>query len=304
MYRKILIALDGSGCSERAARAGLYLADQLDSSVVLVNVVDSWPTRYGSNAPGWEEAKQQGQALLARWEQTAYRMGLKVQTQLQELAAPADGIVTAANQVGCDLIVMGTHSRSGLEHWLLGSVAERVTRLAPVPVLLIRGQGGAEPAFSRILVPIDGSPLSNLALDYAKKLVGFLGGQLWVLHVEPQIPLVIEALEEAPDDQAQYHQAVQTLLDRAVQDFPNAQAILRQAGRERVGDVIAQVAQEKSIDLVVMGTHGYTGLDHWLLGSVAERVTHQAKAAVLLVRQQSHSSLNAEQLQGEQYVTH
>ena len=284
MYRKILVALDDSKCSQQVARVALALADQLDAGVVLAHVVDMWPTRYGRNIPGWDEAKARGQALLAQWDETAQQKALITQTRLVEWAAPAEGIVAVAGDTDCDLIVMGTHSRSGLAHVLLGSVAERVTRLAPMPVLLVREQGQLEPSFANILVPIDGSALSNLALDHAKKLVGFLGGKLWVLHVEPQIPLVLEALEESPEDQERYHQSAEAMLEEAVGDFPDAQAILRPAKRERIGDVIAQVAQEKSTDLIVMGTHGYTGLDHLLLGSVAERVTHLAKAAVLLVR--------------------
>ncbi len=289
MFQKILLAVDGSSCGEQAAQVGLGLAGQLSSRVVLVHVLDGWPRAYSRvTQMGWEEAKVQGQQLLAQWQTEAQQRGLEAETRLRELAGPAEGIVEVAQQEHCDLIVMGTHGREGLAHLLLGSVAERVTRLAPVPVLLIRRTSPAEktPAFHRVLVPIDGSELSGLALDQAKKWVGYLGAKLLVLHVEPRaLLLVLEVLEEYPEEQEKYLRQARSLLDQAVQDFPEAEAIWHEAGAERVGDVIAQVAKDREVDLIVMGTHGRTGLDHWLLGSVAERVVHRAHCAVLLVRQ-------------------
>jgi nucleotide-binding universal stress UspA family protein len=295
MFQKILIAVDGSYGGERAAQVGLGLAGRLGSRVVLVHVLDGWST-----APprltqvGREEARAQGQTLLTRWQAGAAQRGLEVEIRLRELTEPAEGIVAVAQQEDCDLIVMGTHSREGLARLLLGSVAERASRLAPVPVLLVRSTTPtSEPVeFRRVLVPIDGSELSNLALDQAKKLVGYLGAKLLVLFVEPRaLLLVLEALEEYPEEQEKYLHRARSLIDQAVQDFPEAEAIWREAGAERIGDVIAQVAKERGVDLIVMGTHGRTGLDRVLLGSVAERVTHRAHCAVLLVRQAKGGSV-------------
>jgi nucleotide-binding universal stress UspA family protein len=287
MFQKILLAVDGSSCGEQAALVGLGLAGQLGSRVVLVHVLDGWPTAFSRvRQMGWEEAKLQGQQLLARWQTEAQQRGLEAETRLRELAGPAEGIVEVAEQEHCDLIVMGTHGREGLAHLLLGSVAERVTRLATVPVLLMRRTAPAEKtlSFDRVLVPIDGSELSSLALNHAKRLVGYLGAKLLVLHVEPRaLMLVLEALEEYPEEQQKYLHQAQSLLEQAVQDFPEAEAIWQEAGAERVGDVIVQVAKDRKVDLIVMGTHGRTGLDRWLLGSVAERVAHRAPCAVLLV---------------------
>ncbi len=289
MFQRMLIAVDGSPCGEEAARVGLQLAGQLGSRVVLLYVLDGWPSAHSRvTRLGWEEAKAQGQQLLARWQTEAKQSGLEADVHLRELSGPAEGIVEVAKQERCDLVVMGTHAREGLAHLLLGSVAERVTRLAPMPVLLVRHAPPGEQGlgFRRVLVPIDGSELSNLALGQAKKLVGYLGAKLLVLHVEPRaLWLVLEALEEYPEEQEKYLRQARRLLEQAVEDFPEAEAIWREAGAERVGDVIARVAQEHQADLIVMGTHGRTGLDHWLLGSVAERVTHRAPCAVLLVRQ-------------------
>jgi nucleotide-binding universal stress UspA family protein len=289
MYQKILIAVDESDCSRRAAQLGLGLAGQLGARVSLVHVLNGLPAALSQTAkPDATEARARGQALLGEWQAEARRRGQEAQTQLREMTRPAEGIVAAAQQENCDLIVMGTHGREGLPFLLLGSVAERVIRLAQVPVLLVRSATViAEPLeFRQVLVPVDGSELSNLALDQAKKLVGYLGAKLLVLHVEPRAMLLaFEALEQTPEEQEKYRHQTRSLLDAAVKDFPEAEAIWREAGVERIGDVIVRVAQERAVDLIMMGTHGRTGLDHLLLGSVAERVAHRASCAVLLVRQ-------------------
>jgi nucleotide-binding universal stress UspA family protein len=289
MYQKILIAVDESDCSRRAAQLGLGLAGQLGARVSLVHILNGSPASPSQSASiGLTGARARGQALLEEWQAEARRRGLEAQTQLREMTRPAEGIVAAAQQENCDLIVMGTHGREGLPYLLLGSVAERVIRLAPVPVLLVRSATAvSEPLeFRQVLVPIDGSELSNLALDQAKKLVGYLGAKLLVLHVEPRaLLLAFEVLEQHPEEQEKYRQQTRSLLGEAVKDFPEAEAIWREAGVERIGDVIVKVAQERAVDLIVMGTHGRTGLDRLLLGSVAERVAHRASCAVLLVRQ-------------------
>lgn len=139
MFQKILIAVDGSSCGEQAAQVGPGLAEQLGTRVVLVHVLDGWPTVYSRvTQMGWEEAKAQGQHLLAQWQTAAQQRDLEAEICLRELAGPAEGIVEVAQQEHCHLIVMGTHGRTGLDHWLLSSVAERVSHRAHCAVLLVR----------------------------------------------------------------------------------------------------------------------------------------------------------------------
>lgn len=289
MFQKILIAVDGSACSEHAGRIGIALAGWLGSKVLFVSVLDGWPVvaARDSYKAALESVQADAQALLKRWQEAAAAEGLSNQTQtlLAQWQPPAEGIVKTAQAEGCDLIVMGTHSREGFAHLMLGSVAERVVRRATVPVLLAR-RGEAVPLFERVMVSVDGSALSRLALDQAKRLVGYLNSRLVVLHVVPQLPTrLYEPYYPQGVEPEDLRLEGQRLLEEATADFPDAEGLLLDAEGERIGDRIARAASEQQADLIVMGTHGRTGLDHWLLGSVAERVVHRAGCAVLLIRE-------------------
>ena len=146
--------------------------------------------------------------------------------------------------------------------------------------------------FDRILVPTDGSKLSALALERALDLARALGSRVVVLHVVPEVVPVLasEVAMHVDLDAAQRDlirdgdrtlDAAQTLA--AARGVPFDRQIRLPQGHH-VGDVIAGVAREVAADLIVMGTHGRSGIGRLVLGSVAERVAHQAEAPVMLVR--------------------
>ena len=289
MYEKILIPVDGSACGEKAAHLGLTLAGKLGASVVFAHVVAPWPAPYTPEAKAQEErSRSEGRALLQRSEQTAKAAKVGVKVRLEESPSIPESLTRLCEEEGCDLIVMGTHSREGLAHLFLGSVAERVSRLARVPVLLVRGRAGQGEQFrlERILVATDGSTLAHLALEHAKQLAAQLGASLHLLHVVPTARHYLHEPQWAYDlDQAELRKEGEHILAGAARDLPQAEVILRDAAGWRIGEVITQVAHEKGADLIVMGTHGRSGLSHFLLGSVAEWVAHHAQPAILLVRE-------------------
>lgn len=284
MYKKILIPVDGSACSEKAARLGLALAGKLAAQVILAHVV----APYTPEAKAQEERyRAEGRALLGRWEQTAKAAKIGVRVRLEESPSIPETLTRLCQEEGCDLIVMGTHSREGLAHLFLGSVAERVSRLASVPVMLVRGRAGEGEHFrlEHILVAIDGSTLSQLALEHAKQLAERLGASLHLLHVIPTARHYLHEPQWAYElDQAELRKEGEHILAEAARELPRAEVILRDAAGRRIGEVITAVAHEKGTDLIVMGTHGRSGLSHFLLGSVAEWVAHHAQPAILLVR--------------------
>lgn len=123
----------------RAAQFGLRLAGQLGSRVSLVHLLNGWSAAHSQAARlGSAESRARGQGLLEEWLAEVQRMGLEAETHLREMTLPAEGIVAAAQQENCDLIVMGTHGHTGLDRLLLGSVAERVAHRASCAVLLVR----------------------------------------------------------------------------------------------------------------------------------------------------------------------
>ena len=290
MFQKILIPVDGSACGERAAGFGLEIARRLRARVVLTNALIEYATI------------KDGHRTLGPSSDRAKALGVTFETRLAEgrYLSVGDGILEAGQETGCDLIVMGTHGREGLGRLLLGSVAERVSRQASVPVMLLRDFEHSSPPFrlERILVAVDGSPQSDLALSTANDLAAALGAGLEVINVTPDIPAVYSytAYEYSPMiNFEQYQQELEAesqailaaALARLEGNPPKAVGVHASripANGERIGDVIVKTANELKADLIVLGTHGRSGMDRLLLGSVAENVSHHASAPVLIVR--------------------
>lgn len=219
--------------------------------------------------------------------------------QLREIRDPADSIhvehwlrsgdpvteiVRAAEESGCNLIVAGTHGRSGVGRALIGSVAEKLLRAAPCPVITLRtraaGPAIASGKVKRILHPSDFSPDAEAAFRLACSLARDYGAVLRVLHVSrpPAIAPIIGVVPPEPDRERRElteRLAAMALVphvhvecELVVSDDPGP-AIVREAGRA---------------DLVVMGTHGRTGIRRALFGSVAEYVVRNASCPVLTMK--------------------
>jgi nucleotide-binding universal stress UspA family protein len=145
----------------------------------------------------------------------------------------------------------------------------------------------------RILVPTDFSKHSQNALLYAAAFAEKFGAELYLLHVVQDLALFIpEAVSVAPPIAPPVEQltaAVREALDRVVRESKLEKVTIHQEVREGTPFYeIIQMAKEKDIDLIVMGTHGHTGLAHVLLGSVTEKVVRKAPCPVLTVRHPEH----------------
>jgi nucleotide-binding universal stress UspA family protein len=145
MYRRILVPIDGSDTAERGLQEALKLATLCDASLVLLSVVEYYPVMMEmATATTWEQIstdlREYSQRVLDKAHDSAKSAGIASEAHLEDAAAlrVCDVIVDQAREHQCDLIVMGTHGRRGIEHALLGSDAERVIRQAPCAVLLIR----------------------------------------------------------------------------------------------------------------------------------------------------------------------
>lgn len=144
--------------------------------------------------------------------------------------------------------------------------------------------------FDHILVPIDGSPLSALALPVAAEMARCHHSTLTVLYVVPPLPMIYGEFSYALDDAEASERAKaegQRLLEDACTALgsPNISLLCLQGGDPRTAQAIADVAEQRQCSLVVMGTHGRSGLDHFFLGSVAEGVMRRVGVPVLLVRE-------------------
>lgn len=293
MLRKILLPVDDSSCSVHAGEYALELARQFHSQVLVTTVIEELPKVYRGN--DWSEALlEQGEQLLAEWSKRGDEQ-LKLETLVVTGPRVAESILATAKEQQCDLIVMGTHGRKGIAH-VLGSVAERVIRLATLPVMLVREAKSTLPKqWQRILVAVDGSDASRKALHYADKLAKDTQAELHLVHVIPDLPppLVdpigvggVAASLTYGDTLRQLEHEARLVMEvsRAEVETENTLFHTARAQHERVAETLLNYAKEHDCQLIVMGTHGRTGFNRFLLGSVAEGVAHSATMPLLLIR--------------------
>jgi nucleotide-binding universal stress UspA family protein len=292
---RILVPTDFSATSDEALTFAKGLAEQLGASLHLLHAFEDPFTTAAFAAEMYAPLPLSMRDNMLRdvEQRLAERMPPEDKTRFNGTTqivsgVPAKTIVEYAGSLGADLIVMGTHGRGGMAHFLLGSVTERVVRTASCPVLTIRE--AAAGAINRILVPTDFSTTSDAALDYANLLAERSGASLQLLHVIDD-PFVTEGLAaeayiaEAPMlRSAMLRDAQSRLADRAVLKQPGGARVDTEVLFGHGAKTIAEYAAERGVDLIVMGTHGRTGVAHLLLGSVAERVVRTASCPVLTVR--------------------
>jgi nucleotide-binding universal stress UspA family protein len=194
------------------------------------------------------------------------------------LGSPRELIAQLAKEQGCNLIVMTSHGRKGLDRWLLGSVAEAVLRRSPCPVLLVRPEVvPTAPVFSNVLVPVDGSESSLKVLE---RIQPFLreGARVTVLQAsgidfrEPPVWVSADSVERYFCELEEQLKAIQVAgldLSYKVVDGEATQAIVA-------------VSQELACDLVAMSTHGRSGLARVLLGSITAKVARHCSLPLLV----------------------
>lgn len=284
MYDTILVPTDGSAAAETAVETALDLAQRFDASLHAINVVklDEYPVDVESEAA--EEVTQRGEGTLATVREQAADVGVSATTRVIETADPIhQTIIDYAIDHDAALIVMGTYGRTGLDRLVLGSVTERTLRTSPVPVLTVHEDIALDPDFGTVLVPTDGSGAANVAADHGVALAGATDAAMHVVHVvdltavpgEFRSSEVLNALEEAGQ------QAVDDVIDRT--EDAGLRSVEASVLSGTPARAILDYADERDIDLIVMGTHGRTGLERYLLGSVTEKIVRVADVPVLTV---------------------
>ena len=290
--RRILVPVDFSDPSRQALGTAVALAKRFGSRLAVVHVTRR--NRPDSHVVADQfgmtfDTRRAGRAKLMEFIQGEVPDDLQP-ARLVADGVPFDEIAKTAKAWDADLIVIATHGYTGLQHVLLGSTAERVVRHAPCPVLVVRGRvkHGTKAAFSpdkvrSILVPVDFSKPSLEALPHALALAQQQNAQLTLIHViEPFHPdMRIDTTQSQRDARVAAHGRLGKLADATRRIWPRTGRELR-AGAPVT--TITALAQRTNADLIVMGTHGRTGVKRGLIGSVAERVVRHAPCSVLVVR--------------------
>lgn len=288
MPQTILAATDFSKPAERACDFARDLSRRFQAQLHLLHVVVIFedPHLEEDHLHRLEELVASGDNARRRNLENGseHQPGLDITPHMVRGLAPAEVIVETASNLGCDLVIMGTHGRRGLPHLLLGSVAERVVRTSRVPVLTVRGDadiklGGA----ARILVPHDFSEASEVAVRQAAAWAKSIGAEITLLHVvEPVVYPEFYSVDVLSDD------LMERLVERSERALGAAANDLLGRARTQVevgraANTIVDFADPEQFDLVIMATRGLSALEHALLGSVAESVLRRCRIPMLAV---------------------
>jgi nucleotide-binding universal stress UspA family protein len=295
--RKIMVATDFSEASETAVEQAMHIARFTGAELVLVHAGNV--PNAGAEIPDGlssleefntlvRETANQDRAQLEALRQRLAGQGVELSHALVD-GFPDQAVCETANEIGADLVVTGTHGRTGLKRFLLGSVAERVVRISDRSVLVSRndeGRGG----FGRILVPTDFSPLSLKAVDMAIALAKE-NAQIDILHCW-QLPPASPANRATDAVLNPILKAISSEIkergNALVESLETKNVTVRfSATREAPAQGIQTRLGEEDYELLILGSHGRRGIRRFLLGSVAEATLRHANCSVLVIHDPS-----------------
>ncbi len=282
MYDAILVPTDGSDPATAAVDRAIAIAERFDASLHVIHVAELVDVPIDVEAEARDELADRAESILTPVEERATEAGLTVSTEVVETADPVhQTILDYADDHDVDLIVMGTHGRSGLDRIILGSVAERTLRTARTPVLVVPDEDDQDWDVESVLVPTDGSDGSDAAADHAIDLCEATNAALHAVNVvdlrafwgDVGSVTILDTLEAAGEE------AVGDVARRA--EAAGLQSVETSVLSGTPARAIVDYADDHDVDLIVMGTHGRSGLDRYLLGSVAEHVVRLADRPVM-----------------------
>jgi nucleotide-binding universal stress UspA family protein len=299
MYSKIFVALDGSKTAEHVLPYARYLGRKLEVPVELLDVVDiaelaaHIPAEHARNVDaileeGCRRSLEYLRGVATSFPDTAVNCSV-------ERGRPADVIIQKGETDTAALIAMATHGRSGINRWLLGSIAEKVLRGTANPLLLIRAAEGdkttGEAVLNSIVVPLDGSELAASVLPMVAGLAKKLNLAVLLFRAY-NLPTSAYASIDGyyvPD----LDKLIPELRDDARDYLEKKSAELKRLG---VGEVACEVKEGLSADQIItlarsipdnfvaMCSHGRSGIKRWALGSVTETVVRHSGDPILIVR--------------------
>ncbi len=313
MYTHLLLPTDGSDFAAQGVAHGVSLAAAIAARVTAVVVTEPYIpiARTAELSAILSEradeinataAAAAAQRLKAVSDQAA-AAGVACDTLHVQDLRPADGILGAAQDHGCDLIVMSSHSRRGVQRVFLGSQAFEVVTRSRVPVLIVRaherdvspqavgsvGRG----TYSRILIASDGSQLADKALEQGLGLAKHVGASVTLVvasGLSAGVNLAgigeVDVWSSTGQVSKATAKAAEAILQRCAERAAAAGVVheLVHVKKQVASDAILVTAEKYKCDLIVMGSHGYRGMDRLLLGSQAYDVVGRAQMPVLIVK--------------------
>jgi nucleotide-binding universal stress UspA family protein len=296
MYSRMLIPLDGSKLAEQVLPYARYLAKALTLPVELFQALDAEALERLTNPTQGryvDTILNEKRTNSAEYLETVGRSFEQVRvSSVVEIGKPEDLILDEATADPQTLIIMATHGRSGIQRWMLGSVADKVLHGVGNDLLLVRateqGKTDGETPLTKVIVPLDGSPLAEKVLPHVVELGKQMPLEVILMRAYALPPAI------SPNEYAGYGQELFDQLEAEAKDYLAAKTTeLARQGLSKISSVvdlgygaeeITALARKTPDNFIAMCTHGRSGVKRWVLGSVTDRVVRHSGDPVLIIR--------------------
>lgn len=289
--KRFLVPLDGSELAEHALPWATLLAEKFRAQVELLRCYEPLASLYlvpefAAAAPVYYDQSAFDKQIDEYLEKVMKSIPEGLAVKRRSEGDPGSVIVDRTEEGDIQAVVMASHGRGGLGRWLLGSVATKVVRASRTPVLVVNAgtEVAAVPQLKKILVPLDGSETSEGAISHALTLSELFNAEIVLYQGVAHTPIGHPHLDAAVNLEVQN---AREYLESVKQRYPqaNLSTLVKVAG-----PALGIVEAAESCDLIVMNSHGHSGVKRWLLGSVAENVLQTSRRPLMIVYQRDSDS--------------
>ena len=303
MYSKILVPLDGSEVAECVLpHVEAFTSGDKPVEVTFLYVVQPFDvpmTRHEFKDQIEAEATAAAKEYLDDLIETLdYREKVRSAVVLGEVA---ESILDCANANIVDIIIMASHGRSGIGQWIRGSVADKVLHVSHTPILRIRAAAPRKGFYSEnqkitLLIPLDGSEVAEKALDQSRRLADHFGVQNVEIVLFRVCELFTQSYHYPPPMSMSYEEYLDYETKRCTEIcqtyLSEVEGMLKNEGLQAdsvvvvgdTADATINYINENPVDLIIMSTHGRTGIGRWAFGSIADKVLKGTAVPTILVR--------------------
>jgi len=288
MWKKILVPLDGSDLAELALPYAEELANAFKSEIILLHVSDPADTHY-----------RHMHELYVQEVADRIKERIRKVSPVVVSGKAADEIISYAEKNDVGLLIITSHGRSGIMSWATGSIASKLLQATAVPLLLVRAakprrKVTREVLLNRILLPLDGSEAGEAAVEYIGELMSRLESEVILFGVvsSGQHIRTVGGLDyiSYPEEQlAMFKKEAEEYLDGVYRRLKRRKGTVKVTLKvgDKVGDVgqeIIKFAEKERVNLIAISSHGHSGIEKWVFGSIANKVVQGSKAPVLVVK--------------------
>jgi nucleotide-binding universal stress UspA family protein len=288
MWKKILVPLDGSDLAELALPYAEELANAFKSEVILLHVSDPAESHY-----------RHMHELYVKEVADRVKERFKKVSPVVVSGKSAEEIIGYAEKNDVGLLIITSHGRSGIISWATGSIASKLLQAAAVPVLLVRAakpkrKVTREVLLSRVLLPLDGSEAGEAAVEYIGELMSRLESEVILFGVVSSGQHIrtvggLDYISYPPEQMQMFEKEAREYLDKVYRRLKRRKGTVRVAIKvgDKVGDVgqeILNFAEGKRVNLIAISSHGHSGIEKWVFGSIANKVVQGSKSPVLVVK--------------------